>query len=408
MGNSVLFQELVLPCGAVIKNRFFKAAMSETFANRKGQPNKLHINLYKHWAEGGAGLVLTGNIMIDPNAKGEPGNVVIEDERDIDVLREWAKAGTANGTHLWVQLNHPGKQSPKTLSKKPVAPSAVPIGGNYKAAFNPPRELSHSDIKEIVQRFVNAAVVSKKAGFTGVEIHAAHGYLVNQFLSPSDNIRQDEYGGSLENRMRFLVEIYKGMRSALGNNFPIGIKLNSTDFKDGGFSESDSIEVIKKMAELGIDLIEISGGSYENPKMADINEIEGEKPFFIEYAQKLQSIVNIPIVVTGGFRSEKSMTEAIEKNITAMVGIGRPFALMPDLPNQIYNGTYKAIKTKRLTTGFAFLDKKIGATIGNTYYEQQMNHIAKGLQPNIHGNGWIPLLHSLKVHGIEAFMPIRS
>lgn len=409
-GKNVLFQNVTLPCGAVIKNRFVKAAMSETMADRNGQPNQLHINLYKHWANGGAGLLLTGNIMIDHNAKGEPGNIVIEDENGIDLLREWANAGTSNNTHLWAQINHPGKQSPKSLSRIPVAPSAIPIGGDLKGIFNPPRELALSEIKSIIQRFVNAAVISKKAGFTGVQIHAAHGYLINQFLSPFDNRRKDEYGGSLENRMRFLVEVYEGMRIALGINFPIGLKLNSADFKDGGFSEEDSIEVVKRMTVLGIDLIEISGGSYEIPKMGtvNINEKGEEMPFFIEYAQKLQSLVSVPLVVTGGFRLESSMIEAIEKNITSMVGIARPFALVPNLVNQIYNGTYHTIKAKRLTTGLSFLDNKVGGMLGTYYYEEQLNRIARGLQPQIHSNGWKPLWYALKLHGVEAFKPRRS
>ena len=268
MSNLKVAEALTLPNGATIKNRFFKSAMSETMANCMNQPNQLHVNLYRRWANGGAGIVVTGNVMVDRSALGEPGNVVVEDERDMDILKQWAEAGTANNTHLWMQINHPGKQSPRTLSRVPVAPSAVPVAGNFRGAFNEPRALTTDEVKVLVKRFVSTAKIAKKAGFTGVEIHGAHGYLINQFLSPSDNQRTDEYGGTLENRMRFVVEIYQGMRAALGADFPIGLKLNSSDFKEGGFTEEDSVEVVKKMAELGIDLIEVSGGSYENPKMS--------------------------------------------------------------------------------------------------------------------------------------------
>ena len=398
-------EKLILPNGTIIKNRFFKSAMSELFANGKCQPNQLHVNLYHEWANGGTGIVMTGNVMVDGRALGEPGNVVVEDERDMVVLKQWATAGTANNTQLWMQINHPGKQSPRTLSKEPVAPSAVPLGGNFRHAFNDPRALTAAEIKELVKRFITTAKIAKKAGFTGVQIHGAHGYLVNQFLSPYDNRRTDEYGGSLENRMRFLVEIYEGMRDALGANFPIGLKLNSTDFKEGGFTEEDSIKVVMKMAELGIDLIEISGGNAENFKMASGT---GDEVFFLKYAQKIKSKVNVPIVVTGGFRSKESMEEAVRNNKTSMIGIARPLALVPDIPNQIMEGRYETVNTQRLTTGIKGLDEKFGAIIGNSYYEQQMKRIAQGKKTKRHQNGWSPLLFTLRLHGPAALLPRRS
>ncbi|GAC44029.1 NADH:flavin oxidoreductase/NADH oxidase family protein [Paenibacillus popilliae] len=401
-------EPLTLPNGTVIKNRFFKSAMSETMANCKNQPNQLHVNLYREWAHGGAGIVVTGNVMVDRGALGEPGNVVVEDERDMEVLKQWVKAGTATHTHLWMQINHPGKQSPRTLSKEPVAPSAIPVGGSLGSAFNNPRALTTAEVKALVNRFITTAKIAKKAGFTGIQIHGAHGYLVNQFLSPFDNKRTDKYGGILENRMRFLVEIYQGMREALGPQFPIGLKLNSSDFKEGGFTEEDSIEVVKKMAELGIDLIEISGGSYENPKMSTGTGEGSGEVFFLEYAKKVKSTVDIPIVVTGGFRSKESMEEALLNNKTSMIGIARPLALVPDIPNQIMEGRYETVKTQRLTTGIKILDQKLGSMIGLSYYEQQMKRIAKGKKTKQHQNGWSPLFHTLMLHGPAALLPRRS
>ncbi len=408
MTHLQLAEPLTLPNGTVIKNRFFKSAMSETLANHRNQPNALHVHLYHEWAKGGVGIALTGNVMVDRHALGEPGNVVVEDDRDMPMLKQWAEAGTANGTQLWMQINHPGKQSPRTLSKQPVAPSAVPVGGRFKRAFNLPRALTTAEVKALVRRFVTTATIAKKAGFTGVEIHGAHGYLVNQFLSPYDNRRTDEYGGSLENRMRFLIEIYQGMREALGTDFPIGLKLNCTDFKEGGFSEKDSMIVVKKMAALGIDLIEVSGGSYENPKMSTGTGKGNNDVFFLDYAQKIINMVDVPIVVTGGFRSEASMEEALANHKTSMVGIGRPFALVPDLPNQIFAGRYQTVKTQRLTTGFKFLDKSLGALIGNSYYEQQMQRIAQGKKTQRHHNAWRPLFYTLLRQGPAAFSPRRS
>ncbi|CAM3561764.1 MULTISPECIES: NADH:flavin oxidoreductase/NADH oxidase family protein [Saccharibacillus] len=398
-------QPLTLPSGAVIRNRFLKSAMSEAMADRSNSPNRLHVELYRKWAEGGTGIVVTGNVMVDRGALGEPGNVVVEDRRDMDGLKRWAQAGTRGGAHLWMQINHPGKQSPRTMSKQPVAPSAVPIGGSYGRAFNTPRELTNAEVKGIVKRFAETARIAQEAGFTGVQIHGAHGYLVNQFLSPADNRRNDEYGGSAENRMRFLIEIYDEMRRVLGAGFPIGLKLNSADFKEGGFTEQDSEEVVKAMAERGIDLIEISGGNYENPKMSA--EDDGEV-FFLKYAERMASIVHVPIAVTGGFRSKLGMEEALAAGKTSMIGIARPLALIPDIPNQIMEGRYETVTTQRLTTGFPSLDRQFGAMIGLSYYEQQMRRIAQGKAVKLHRNAWDPLLHMVRRQGIAALSPRRS
>ena len=157
-----------------------------------------------------------------------------------------------------MQINHPGKQSPKSLSKEPVAPSAIPLSGGVAVAFNPPRALTEEEILDLIKRFGNTARIAK-AGFTGVQIHSAHGYLVNQFLSPHHNQREDQWGGNAENRMRFLMEVYHEMRRQVGDDFPIGIKLNSADFQRGGFTEEESMQVLKTIDEAGIDLIEISG-----------------------------------------------------------------------------------------------------------------------------------------------------
>ncbi|GAB3068158.1 NADH:flavin oxidoreductase/NADH oxidase family protein [Salinicoccus sesuvii] len=398
-------EPLKLKNSVELKNRFFKSAMSETMANKRNQPNEKHIQLYRAWATGGAGVVVTGNVMVDRNALGEPGNVVIEDEQDIDILREWARYGTQNNTQLWMQINHPGKQSPKSMSKEPVAPSAVPMANKYKGAFSPPRELTEGEIKNLVIRFVNTARIAKKAGFTGVQIHGAHGYLINQFLSPHDNRRKDAYGGSLENRMKFLIEIYEGMREILGHSYPIALKLNSSDFNTMGFTEDESLQVVEKMASIGLNLIEISGGNYEKPKMSTGTDSE---IFFIDYAQKLKERMDIPVVVTGGFRSFESMEIALEQNHTDMIGIARPLALEPHLPNQILAGSNVGITTQHLTTGFHALDVKIGPAVGNFYYAMQLKRIAQGKSVRRHNNAWWPLLHLVGTHGSEAFKPRRK
>lgn len=368
-----------------LQNRFYKAAMSETLATKDHAPSELMINLYRRWAQGQPGLLITGNVMIDRRALGEPGNVVIEDTRDIEILTAWAEAGNQNGTQIWMQINHPGKQSPKSLSPHPVAPSAIPLTGDIASFFAPPRALTQEEIREIVHRFATTAVIAQQAGFSGVQIHAAHGYLISQFLSPYHNQRTDEYGGSLENRMRFLVEIYDAIRQKTGSNFPIGIKLNSADFQQGGFSEEESMQVMKKMDDIGIDLIEISGGNYESPKMMQGTKRTLEREaYFLDFAEKVRKLLKTPLVVTGGFRTEKAMQEALESGATDLIGLARPFALNPNLPKEIAKGTYRPTFINPIQTGWSLLDKNIKSLLALSWYQEQFLLISKGKKPDLY------------------------
>ncbi|MFF2175997.1 NADH:flavin oxidoreductase/NADH oxidase family protein [Lysinibacillus sp. NPDC058147] len=410
MKTSILNTSMNKSTKFIVKNRFYKAAMSEAMATVTNNPTDNLVNLYSRWAQGGAGLLVTGNVMVDRRALGEPGNVVIEDERDLEILKKWAKAGTKNDTQLWMQLNHPGKQSPKTLSKYPVAPSAIPLTGDIKDFFNEPRALTPNEIWELIERFGNTARIARKAGFTGVQIHAAHGYLINQFLSPHHNKRQDEWGGDINGRMKFLIEIYEEIRKQVGDDFPVGLKLNSADFQRGGFSEEESMIVLQKMDSLGVDLIEISGGNYENPKMFDgVREsTKKREAYFLEYAQKARELVKTTLVVTGGFRSEEGMTEAIESGAVDMVGVGKLFALNPDFPNQIIKGTYKTVTIKPIRTRINILDKKIASMLELVWYEQQFKLMGKGQEPNPDHNVWKTVYQMLKENGTAAFQKRRA
>ncbi|KIL22355.1 NADH:flavin oxidoreductase/NADH oxidase family protein [Bacillus safensis] len=411
MKSSILGNPLKISDKVTIKNRFYKAAMSETLGTKKNNPTQLLVTLYEAWAKGGAGLLVTGNVMIDRKALGEPGNVVVEDERDLDMLKKWAKAGTQNGTQLWMQLNHPGKQSPRSVSKTPVAPSAIPLSGHVSGMFNKPRALTTDEIKDIIKRFGNAARIAKKAGFTGVQIHGAHGYLVSQFLSSLHNQREDEWGGSLNKRMRFLLETYYEIRRQVGGEFPIGLKLNSADFQRGGFTEEESMQVLKRMSEVGIDLIEISGGNYENPVMMERSLNDSTKireAYFLEYAENARKIVSAPLVVTGGFRSEEGMTDAIKSGAVDMVGIGKPFVVVPDLPNRIFAGTYQTLEIKPIRTGVKWLDARVGSMLDLGWYAQQLVRIGKRRNPKPNYNAWFSLLQNITNHGLEVFKKRRA
>ena len=403
----MLFQPFTFKNGQTAKNRFFKSAMEEQLA-KHNQPTEQLVRLYDTWAKGGAGVLVTGNVMVADNGKGSIDDVVLTDGRSMDTLKAWANAGTQNDTLLIMQINHAGKQSPKVINPVPVAPSAVALKG-MDGFINPPRALADNEIETIIQQFIQTAKIAEQAGFSGVQIHGAHGYLVSQFLSPHHNQRTDKWGGSLENRMRFLVEIYQGIRAVVRPEFLVGLKLNSADFQKGGFDETDSIQVVQKMSELGIDFIEISGGNYESPEMLTAKaSTKQREAFFIDYAEKARAVSQVPLIITGGFRSQLAMNDALNSGHLDFIGIARPLALMPDLPSQINNGTYQIITTERIKTGFAPVDKKLGAVLEMDWYMYQMALIGQGKQPNPKLSPWKVLLKTLWENGKAGLSTGRS
>ena len=408
MTENLLFTPITLPNGTTIKNRFFKSAMSEGMGTRDFQPKKNIATLYKRWAEGGTGLIITGNIMVDPKGTAEPGNIVFDKNSNMEILKDWANQGQQHGAKVMVQLNHPGKQAPKTVSKQTVAPSAVPLGNGLNKLFSTPRALATNEVEELIQKFVTSAKVAKEAGFSGVQIHAAHGYLISQFLSPHDNRRTDKYGGSLENRMRFLKEIYLGMREELGKDFNIGIKINSTDFKEDGLTEEDSLKTIIELADLGLDFVEISGGTYERPAMMGATSKSTNQVFFAEYSKKLKQKIEIPVVVTGGIRSINAMNTLLNNNTTDFIGIARPLTIDPNIPNKIKQGTYTIVETTRVSTGVKKLDKIFGSLLGIVYYQVLMQNIAKGKEPKATKNAWPSLIQAVYNQGLAVLFPQRA
>lgn len=347
-----LASELTLPCGAVVPNRLSKAAMTEGLADPQGLPTPELNRLYKIWADGGSGMLLSGNIQIDADHLERPGNVIIDRELTEDEqakFREWTAAGTSNGNHFWAQISHAGRQCFKIVNPHPKAPSGVKVdipGGQ----FGEPVALAGREIEEIIAGFVRAVRICKEVGFTGVQIHGAHGYLISQFLSPRTNIREDEWGGSLENRARLLTEVIRGSREAVGPDFPITVKLNSADFQKGGFAFEDSLTVVGWLEELGVDLIEVSGGTYEQPRLLGVEGMEpAENPnvkastaareaYFVDFAKAMKDACNVPLMVTGGFRSKAAMEQAVESGAADLIGLGRPLCADPDGPARLLAG----------------------------------------------------------------------
>lgn len=380
--------------GYHFKNRIVKAAMSEVLANESGQPNGDLVALYEVWAKGSLGCAITGNIMVDANARNEPGVVVLENERDMTLLKQWAEVGKRYGMVQLVQLSHPGRQCPRGLNKETVAPSAVPFSTTLSTAFATPRALSEAEIWDIIRRFGESARLAKQAGFQGIQLHGAHGYLISQFLSPLTNIRHDQWGGTIENRMRFLLEVYKEVRQQTGNDFIIAVKLNSADFQRGGFSEEDAIQVAKAVSQAGIDMIEISGGTYEAPAMSGAKTAMhkpstlAREAYFLEFAETIRQHVSCPLMVTGGFRTVNGMNAALQSGACDFIGIARPFAVEPYLGNSLLEGQDVKYAVKPIKTGVAFLDKM--AIMEIIWYAAQFKTIARGRQPD-------PNLSPLKV-----------
>lgn len=344
---------LELPCGAVIKNRLCKGAMTEGLADEQNRATSKHVNLYNKWSSGGAGILLTGNVQVDHRYLERPGNVVIEgiqSNKQLSRLSQYAEAGTKNNTHLWMQISHAGRQTPATIAETPVAPSEVQLK-MAGAEFGKPRALTHEEIIDIIKRFSHCASIARDTGFTGVQIHGAHGYLISEFLSPDINLRTDSWGGSLENRSRFLIEIVRSVREAVGENFPVSLKLNSADFQKGGFTHEESIKVASRLNEEGLDLLEISGGTYEQPHLLGLDDMSmspekaekrrestiAREAYFLDYAKDIRSAFKGPLMVTGGFRSSKGMNDALNADACDVIGIARPFCIDPNIANKLLN-----------------------------------------------------------------------
>ena len=406
---TTLTSPLTLPCGATLPNRLCKAAMTEGLSDDRLCATAKHEMLYGRWSDGGAGLLITGNVMIDRNVLERPGNVAIDPVPDngepegMDGLRRWARAGTRQGNHLWMQISHAGRQSPRYVTNRPAGPSEVQLElmGNYAR----PRALTETQILDFIQRFARVARVAKEAGFTGVQIHSAHGYLLSSFLSPVTNQRTDRWGGSLENRARMLIEILRATRQAVGPEFPIGVKLNSDDFRKGGFSHEECLQVVDWLNEESVDLLEISGGTYEQPRLlghsgeADTavavrESTRAREAYFLDYALAIRKRATMPLMVTGGFRTRRFMEEVIASEEVDVLGLGRPLCTHPDTPRALLDGqiekTVSYEHDLHLASRGLFSPaspvkplKMLNVLGGQAWYYQQLFRLAEGKHPDL-------------------------
>ena len=374
-----LAEPLTLPCGAVLSNRLCKSAMTEGLADEFNRATERHVKLYRRWSHSGCGLLLSGNIQVDRWHLERPGNVAIDGRNGGEAqLAAYARAGTEAGNHLWAQISHGGRQTPYVVNPQPMAPSSVAIDMADLPGFKTgqPREMTEAEILDVIERFANAARVVREAGFTGVQIHSAHGYLLSQFLNPLVNRRTDAWGGPLENRARLLLEVVRRVRAAVGADFPLSIKLNSSDFQRGGFTNAESAQVVQWLKDIGLDLLELSGGSWEQPSLigmtfhpdqgvdAPKESTTKREAYFIDYAARIRQIARMPTMVTGGFRSAAAMNAALEAGEMDVVGLARPLVAEPETARALLEGASHVARPE------AVLDPMHGQS---WYYVQLLN-----------------------------------
>lgn len=323
--------------GMKLPNRFVRSATWEGMAAEDGACKPELVDLVAQLAQGGVGLIITSHAYVRPHGQAGPWQLGIYKDELIESLKEMVQAVHKYGTSIALQIAHGGFfANAKLIGQPPLAPSQV-----KDFAKTPRKEMTRADIHDLVNAFSRAASRAKQAGFDGLQIHAAHGYLLSQFLSPAFNRRTDEYGGSVENRARLLLEVLREVRTAVGSKFPVMVKLNSCDYLDGGFTLEDSLQVGRMLQEEGIDAIELSGGTVipgkENPYRRGILSEEKEA-YFRDAAKAFKEKVQVPLLLVGGIRSFHLAQQLIENGYADYISMSRPFIREPDLVNRWESG----------------------------------------------------------------------
>lgn len=374
--------------GKTAPNRFLKAAMTERLSSwdpqnfeARGVPSEQLQNVYKRWGEGGLGHILTGNIMISYDHLEAAGNPIIppdapfEGER-FDAFAKLAKLAKAHGSLITGQVSHPGRQVESRIQKDPVSASDIQLEGDIMGmTFSKPHAASKDEINDIIHRFTHAAEYLHAAGYDGIELHGAHGYLLSQFLSLSTNKRTDEYGGSLENRARIILEIAQSIRQKLptSSGFIVGIKINSKEFQEGGFSEDDAKELCQLLERNEFDFVELSGGTYQSLAFKHQRESTRKREaFFLEFADKITpGLKKTKTYITGGFKTVEGMVKALDT--VDGVGLARPVCQEPRLPNDFLNGSVSGALDQKVD------QENFGLT--NVIAGSQIRQIGKDQEP---------------------------
>ncbi len=382
--NASLYEPLVLAGGAEIPNRIAKAAMEENMAEDGQLPGERLFTLYRTWSNGGAGLLVTGNVMVHAEAMTGPAGVVLDVRTPLEPFREWARAAKSGGAKVWMQINHPGRQVKAAMPGVAWGPSAVKVrAGKASRMLAEPTAMTEMQIAETIERFAVTARRAEEAGFDGVEIHAAHGYLLSQFLSPLANQRGDRWGGPLENRARLLLDIVRAVRAAVRPGFTVAVKLNSADFQRGGFDADDARRVIDMLAPLGVDLVELSGGSYESPAMsgravesdraADAHTLAREA-YFLELARELAATSPLPLMLTGGITRRPVAEEVVASGVD-VVGMGTALAVDPELPHK-----WRTSNEAKVTLAPVKIeDKAIASAAAMSRVRYQLRRLGRGV-----------------------------
>jgi len=333
-------QHLKLPNGTVLRNRIVKSAMSEALGDACNNTTEGHINIFERWSKGGAALLITGNTPVDRRHLEHARNFVLDSRSDMARTRRLASAAKSGGALVLAQLAHAGRQTPEAVNPRPLSISGRRLD---LPGYGEPKAMTEADIKTVIGQFAHSAAVAKEAGFDGVEIHAAHGYLLSSSLSSRINARGDRWGGSLANRARLTLSVVRAVRAEVGPQFIVAAKLNSSDFQKGGFSHEESIEVAKMLQNEGVDFLEISGGNFETPvayrHSSSKESTASREAYFLDYARDIKAALHIPIMVTGGFRSLTVMNDALADGATDLIGMGRPFIIDPEFPAKLLSGS---------------------------------------------------------------------
>ena len=347
--------------------------MSDSLGDGCGNPTSEQMQLYRRWAMGGAALSIIGEVQADTNFAEKPGNLILDGSprsaaKSSD-FKKLAQEGSVNNSSLWMQIGQAGAMAYPPIST-PKVPSELDLPGLRCG------ELSLTEIRQIPKNFARTARLARDYGFGGVEIHAAHGFLLSQFLSPLFNHRTDDYGGSLENRMQLLLEAIDSVRAAVGPEFPVGVKINSSDQIEGGLSQEEALQIVKRLDSTSVDLIDISGGTYF-PGAKSASDASSSGPYFLEFAKKARTQTLKPIMVVGGFKTAAQAVNAVESGDVDMVGLARALILYPDLPNAWMAGTLAEPEFPR------FESPPEGAV--TAWYTMRMLHDGKEESEHDHG-----------------------